>query len=268
MPSVAVVPKVELTIVTAASSNHFSCLMNLLYTLNRFEADTRKVVFNLGLSRDEVLAVSKAGVELRLFEFEQYASFVDIRRNSGCWAWKPVIITDLLTEYRGAVLWLDAGNLVRCRLTNVRMILERVGFYSPVSDGDIRKWTHPGMLHFLSAPNEVLSARNRNGAIVGFNYEFELLRKLAFRWRDLALQESCISPDGSSRANHRQDQALLSLLVALHRREHDLKLIDPIIEIYTHKDNFAAEQVNNLLEARTPKQTIKDFLAWLAIRGL
>ncbi|MEW8015413.1 MAG: hypothetical protein AB2807_11730 [Candidatus Sedimenticola endophacoides] len=85
--------------------------------------------------------------------------------------------------------------------------------YTPHSGGSISDWTHPRTLEFLNASDSLLNRPNLNGAFVAADYQNDKAREVVDRWKKCALERECIAPRGSSRKNHRQDQAVLSVLV-------------------------------------------------------
>lgn len=51
-----------------------------------------------------------------------------------------------------------------------------------------------------------------NGAMVGFSNRNQAALDMLQAWADCSMVRQCIAPLGSSRENHRQDQAVLTLL--------------------------------------------------------
>lgn len=233
----------ELAIVTGADSSHFGPLRNLLMSLELFEPSTRVVVWDLGLTGDERHALE--GHELRLFPFGAHPPHVAMAARS--YAWKPIALAEILHELGGAVLWLDAGDLVHARLHRVRALLAGEGFWSPASSGTIRRWTHPQTLAALGAGPELLDRRNRNGAIVGATLR---AAALVDAWRAAALDPSVITPPGSSRENHRQDQAVLSVLAYQWQPRLGYALEDSRLEVSVHNDRLSPEEARGLLGCR------------------
>lgn len=242
-----------MTFVSAADKGHFWPLLGLLWALHRTEASAfapaRVIVFNLGLSKcqqDHLRAVlaspGLAGleVELRQFAFSHMPRHFDISVEAGCYAWKPVMIADVVDEVGGLVIWLDAGDEPQRRLsTLVRsallppadtvpadgLALWPSGFMSSHTSGSFEQWTHPGTIDFIakrwpstissataSPPGEKADPRrgskilNCNGAFSAFRHNSSTAQQLLQRWRQCAMDKACIAPLGSSRANHRQDQ--------------------------------------------------------------
>jgi hypothetical protein len=201
-------------LVTGADRSHGASLRQMLASVRRHEPDLRVVVYDLGLTTWQRLRIGKRRqLEWRRFEFEKYPAYFDIRVKAGEYAWKPVIIGNLLEEVREPVLWLDAGVVVLEPLTALRAALRNCGFYSPRSVGTIADWTHPKMLAYFGLDADWARDKpNHRAGCVAFDPSFEAARALALRWREGALIRECIAPEGSDRSNHRQDQALLTVL--------------------------------------------------------
>ena len=61
-----------------------------------------------------------------------------------------------------------------------------------------------------------LNKRNFMAGIVGVNNENVAIKNLIKDWKMYSQIEDCISPPGSNRLNHRQDQSILSMLMYIH----------------------------------------------------
>jgi hypothetical protein len=237
-----------LTIVTGASDNHYACLKNLLFSLHIHESATPTVVYDLGLQDAQAKELDRAGFDLRRFPFEQYPPHVDIKVNCGEYAWKPIIVADVLAETGGAILWLDAGDIVLRPLREIRRLLATTGVYSPPSRGTVEKWTHPGTLAYLEVASDLLTKPNRNGAIVGIQSGHNGTSELAASWRRCALDPACIAPPGSNRKNHRQDQAVLTVLMYQFQARYGWELCDELSEVAIHMDRLSRSEIRKLLQ--------------------
>jgi hypothetical protein len=205
----------RLTLVTGADGSHFCSLLQLLTSVVEHEPDMPVIIYDLDLYAYEraVLEERFPGYRVRRFRYEKYPPHVELRRDRGQYAWKPIIVWDALKDTAGPVCWMDAGNVLTARLTGIRGELRSHGFYSPRSKGMIMDWTHPAMLEYFAVDAQwAAGKRNLNGACVAFHPRSLRALKLAKQWRDGALIKECIAPEGSSRKNHRQDQALLTVL--------------------------------------------------------
>ena len=135
------------------------------------------------------------------------------------------------------------------------------GFYSPYSNGKIKEWTHPDTLSFLNCSENLYSRRNLTGGIVGINPKSEFGINLISKWHKLCLIPDCISPIGSSRENHRQDQSILSVIFHQERKNFYFKT-KKISNILSYMDTnyinyqvFNIESVN-LLELRSSRASL------------
>lgn len=204
-----------LNLITAADSSHFKSLLQLLGSVRRYEPGTPVHVYDLGLTsvQLDILCHKFPQYWVKKFDFSRYPPHFNIRNNVGEYAWKPAIVWEVLQTTFGPAVWMDAGNVLVNNLDGIRDQLTKHGFYSPHSPGTIAQWTHPGMLKYLGLAETWRSdARNLNGACIAFDPRSSNINDLAREWYEGAMVKECIAPDGSSRANHRQDQSLLTVL--------------------------------------------------------
>jgi hypothetical protein len=207
-------PVSDLVIVTGSDESHFRSLQQFIRSAREHEKQSTLLVYDLGISPEhrQDLVSEFPGLNLREFRYQDYPDFLNTRLHAGQYAWKPVIVGDVMEEFNRPVVWMDAGNMVLKPLVALRRILASIGFYSPYSQGTISRWCHPGMLQYLKADATLLGKQNLSGGCVAVNPELEGPKALIKQWRDLALVQECIAPPGSNRSNHRQDQALLTVL--------------------------------------------------------
>lgn len=197
-------------IVTASSANHFVPLVQLIVSIKKHEPKTPLLLYDLGLTVQQAEWLKAVdGLEYRLFDFRQYPRHVRLGAES--YAFKPIIIRQALAQYRHAI-WMDAGDeLTGPIVALMGTYLEQHGFFSGVSTGSLRDWTHIGTQRKLDVDGTLLGTRNCNAAFLAFA---QSAHDLYEPWLDCALDVDCITPVESSRTNHRQDQAALSVLVA------------------------------------------------------
>jgi hypothetical protein len=137
---------------------------------------------------------------------------MDIRKDAGAYAWKPLAIANSLGRSARLIVWLDAGDLLTGHLKSLRKFVLSLGFYSPYSSGNIGDWTHPGTLSFLGVSPQILGGPNCNGAVIAFDLKNVAAKTLLQTWARHALEVDCIAPKGANLQNHRFDQAVLSVL--------------------------------------------------------
>jgi len=214
-----------LIVVTAASTNHFGPLQYLLRSLRALRA--RVECYDIGLTAAEVAALPRwDGFLYHMFDFAAHPAHMNVSINAGEYAWKPVIVADVVDRVRASgqaadVLWADAGTYFH----TLDRIADRVrgsrGLWVRASSGTMRQWTHPLMFEYLAADPALYADRsNADATLVGFatgsadaGAREALYRDVVQPWKACAMAKACIAPSGSSRGNHRQDQAVLSYLV-------------------------------------------------------
>jgi hypothetical protein len=205
----------NLLFVSGADSSHFKSLCQLVQSILTHEPNSKIVIYDLGFDKKQTIYFKSTfpAIILREFNYVSYPSYFNIKKNAGEYAWKPVIIESILNEYKCDICWMDAGNIIIKPLDKIRKILNTVGFYSPLSQGKISNWTHPKTLElFNTTDKSTLKKKNLNGACVAASYDNLNARELIGSWSKYAQQKEYIAPEGSGRHNHRQDQALLSVL--------------------------------------------------------
>jgi hypothetical protein len=217
--------KPKLIVVTAASSNHAGALRQMLESLRRLEA--RVECYDIGLTTGEARALPRwDGFFYHRFDAAAYPAYMNTARNAGEYAWKPVIVAEVVERVRSSddpsdVLWADAGCYFHALQPMADRLRKTRGLWVRPSAGVMREWTHPLMFEHLGVnPDDYGEKRNADATLVGFAVGSAapsdgeaVYRNVIQPWRACALVKDCIAPPGSSRQNHRQDQAVLSYLV-------------------------------------------------------
>ena len=226
------------TIVTGASQNHFKTLCQFLRTIPK---GVSVYVYDLGLdesSSNDILREFKDILHLifRKFDYSQYPSYFNINVNAGEYAWKPVIIEEVSKEVNGVLIWMDAGTKIIGSLEPLINIIREQGIYSPVSSGNVSKWTHIETQRYFDIQNdeEFLNRENRAGGILGYNLENNQIKEFIQQMAEYARIKECIAPEGSSRDNHRQDQAVFTILY--YKYFGDRKTRGDYISFSVHND--------------------------------
>ena len=212
--SLNIKPDSKLLIVSASDSTHFKSLIQFIESVQYYENSSQLVIYDLGLTKDEtdIIRLNYPSVSLRIFDYSKYPWYFNIKIEAGRFAWKPVIISDVLHEFKCSTIWFDAGCKLTQPLYRIRNIIKEHGFYSPVVlPGAIKDWAHPQFIKFLNANEEIINKASFNGAMVAFNYNHATAMKLIEKWKVCALEEKCTAPEGSSKKNNRF-QTIFSIL--------------------------------------------------------
>ena len=182
---------------------------------------------------------SKFGIEYRHFDFRKYPGHV---AGLHCYAWKAPIIAEVAEEVGNAsvVMWIDSGATVAQPLRNVvDKTRSNGGYVSDETAKGLARFLHEKVLDYfvahygLAAPlaREIAEKRKRgtnlddhddfsdglkrfrncNGAFSAHVYGSPKYASVTRKWLECSLVKDCTCPPGSTRANHRQDQAALTL---------------------------------------------------------
>ena len=89
----------KLIVVTAASSNHFGALRQMLESLRRLDA--RVECYDIGLTSPEAGALPRwDGFFYHKFDYARHPPHLDVTVNAGEYAWKPVIVAEVVERSR------------------------------------------------------------------------------------------------------------------------------------------------------------------------
>ena len=156
----------------------------------------------------------------RKFDFSHFPAWFDISNEQirGGYSWKVISYYDVLLETKRMIVWSDGGNQL---VPSIEKELHRArvfGLFSPYSGGSLQSWVHGKSLRFLGSNGMVRKIMTGKGMCTGgylfVNYRNETVMKQVIQpLVECAYTRRCISPEGSSRKNHRQDQSILSVLI-------------------------------------------------------
>jgi hypothetical protein len=236
-----------LIFVTGADSSHFLSLIQLLSSIRRFCRNwpflKAVIIWDLGLTSEQLSFLKEYFTEFLTlrFEFNNYPSWMNIKVEAGHYAWKPLCIYETMQLYgerSDALVWLDAGNMLTRTPDKLLEVVKNFSLYSPISDGNVAKWTHRKVLEYFKVEPDsaILDAKNRNGAVLGFDVEIGTIRDFLKSFRDFALDRDAIAPMGSGRHNHRQDQALFTIMYYRFKIKHQLPSVSGYVDLLIHCD--------------------------------
>ena len=235
---------IPIKFLTASDEKFYIPLMNLLKSLKKYYPESEVKIYNLGLNTSQIDNIKQSFKNTKVldFDFSKYPEFLSKRDEYGklgSYAWKSSIIEENKNS-ESLILWMDSANILEHNLNILKLYLLEFGFYSPYSNGKIREWTHPDTLDYLNCSENLYSRRNLTGGIVGINPKSEFGTNLISKWNKLCMIPDCISPIGSSRENHRQDQSILSVI--FHQEKKN---------IY-----FKTKKISNILVNQNPSQVL------------
>lgn len=233
--------KKNLVIVTASDKFFANSLFQLLENLKLQDEIQEIIVYDLGMTPEQVnrLYSKYTDVTYRKFKFDDYPPFfkeVDEYGKMGAYAWKPAIIWEVLNKYKCQVVWLDTGNLINNRFKFVRIVLSNIGFFSPISAGNIKDYTHKKTLNNLNFPKKYKNKRMLTGGFCCFDWDNKESKELLNNWKILSSKKELIIPHGSTPNNHKHDQSLLTLLTYSSKKYRYIPKIKKIFGIKVNQN--------------------------------
>jgi hypothetical protein len=227
-------------IVTGASDNHYLSLVNFINSFIQHNAGTSAhtlIIYDLGIDDvrwNELQTTHQShNFIYKRFDYSKYPEWFNIEVEAGQYAWKPTIIYNTCEEFPDQIIvWMDAGNLIHSDLKLLETFLQTYGVYSSISSGSIRNWTHPATIEYLQCQN--VNEQNRNAACLGFKPQNSFARELLTDFYQCCLDKNCIAPNGSSRLNHRQDQAVFTVLLYKALYKHNNRALYAIMRTLPH----------------------------------
>jgi len=159
-------------------------------------------------------------IEYRKFNYSNYAEHYHITKFPHSYAWKAAIFEEVVLQHRhSSVYRLDAGVLLKkpIFIDDAFMYVRHQGIGTPASDGNLKKWTHRGTVQYLGLNESIYE--DPSTSICAANMVMVDSRNQSFVDNIVkpgvhcSLLVECITPEGSSRANHQQDQSVLSVLI-------------------------------------------------------
>ena len=227
----------EFVVVTGASDNHALSLISFLYSTLLACPQSPLVIVDYGLSSKSLTGLwgnvsqiysirqqlgSFAPIYYRKFNFDNFPKWFQLNTPSrGGYAWKVVSIYDVLTEFKGLVVWSDAGNV----FNNLGVEIQRTrrnGFFSGQAGHSVGVLTHDSTYQFIEEMGwktnvrSIKDKRSCNGANLFFDYwNNTVMTNVVYPYVKCSYTKRCIDPNGSNRRNHRQDQSIISIFVHL-----------------------------------------------------
>ena len=199
---------------TASDNSHFASSIQLLNSVKFFEPSMNVLYFDLGISEELLAILARDFPKVRVVQFDygSYPDFFNINVEAGQYAWKPAAITVAAGLTHENLLWLDAGDLLISNLTLVKRLIARDGIFIMQTSNTVGELTHPATLQYFQA-DALLSRLQLSAAIIGFSRNSSSAMSALSEWQKLCESRQIIAPRFSSRKNHRQDQAVLTLIL-------------------------------------------------------
>jgi len=217
--------EVKCMLVTAADTSHARSLQQLIRSFRKHHKHDPVMVVDLGMTPEDVKEVRSLMDDAMLlvqFPYDDYPDYFNIKKAAGEYAWKPCIIWEALRHLdKIPLIWADAGCRIDGPLDQIIDFTEKVGLYASLTCGGLRGWTDDRCLEYLGIleNEEICKKAMRAATLVAFHPRNKPAVALCKEWATLAQIKECIAPEGSSKLQpnpHRQDQSVLTALLAMH----------------------------------------------------
>jgi hypothetical protein len=224
----------EATIVTAADQLYWRCLYQLLRNVERrrLQRRHRVIAYDLGLQPRTLAQLKErfGWCEFRRFRFEDHPAHVAVA--AGAYAWKPLIVAEVVEAADGPVIWGDSATLfLTGDLGSVLADIRRCGAWAAHGQATLEERCDPLVLETFQVP---LHSRHRPEIMAGlaaFDASNPQARQLARDWAAHARIEAHISPRQPPLRHHKMDQALLTILMFAAEEEGRIRLPGGEIDI-------------------------------------
>ena len=259
-------------LITGCSDNHFMSVVPAMYAMLNASATVNIAFIDYGLLPEQVeelksvfdyihrvhVAMNASSlIVYRKFDFRKAPTWMNIFdcQTRGGYAWKVIGYMDLLSEWKAMGAWIDAGSIINDGIDMELMYAKMEGMYVPPSPGNVGMWTHPSMIQFVESMGLTGKVdRNETNCSSGhFFMDFSnttAVNTIFKPFLQCAYTMKCITPRGSSKANHRQEQAGITLFL------HNAHLVYSARGRYAHYPLFRQEK-NDGIEFEEFKENIK-----------
>jgi hypothetical protein len=230
-------------IVSGASNNHYFTLIQFIESFIFNKVNSTLIIYNLGINEDNWLFLKNNyaihNFIFKNFNYEIYPEWFNININRGEYAWKPAIIYEVFNEYIDEIIvWMDSGNIIVNNLKELFAFIEENGIHSGNTSGNIKQWCHPYTMKILECHDN--TKVNRNGACIGFNTKISWVQDFIRKFYVSCSNKNIIAPEGSNRTNHRQDQAVFTILFYKYLNKYNFKVYEN-----TNWDKFMGYTIHN-----------------------
>lgn len=234
-------------LISGASNNHYLTLIQFIESFILNKVNSKLIIYNLGIDEDKWHFIknkySLNNFIFKIFNYSIYPEWFNININRGEYAWKPAILYEVYSEFNNEIIvWMDSGNIILNNLNELVQIINDNGIYSSITLGTIKEWTHPDTIRLLRCSN--INNINKNGACIGFNTKIMWVKNFITIFYKASLNKNIIAPQGSSRDNHRQDQAVFTILFYEYINHYKFKNYDYNIGYSIHNDLIGSEDSN------------------------
>lgn len=250
----------KLTIVTGANNYYYKSLCQFLNNINEtlFNYNLNLFIYDLGFDENQInelfnlLNVFNKNITYNYvkFDYSKYPLYYNINEKKGEYAWKSACIWETYNVVNsGILIWCDSANLfTESKIEPLIDTIKQQDVYSPSSKHTVKEWTHKKCLEYfnIESDNIILNLQQRSGGMLCFNLDNINIHSIIKEFYELSKLKECIAPQGSNILNHRQDQALFTILYYNYTNMKELENECICFEFHKYKhQNFNNENNEN-----------------------
>jgi hypothetical protein len=206
----------EAIIVTAANQLYWRCLYQFLRNMERRRLHRRHriIAYDLGLQPQTLALLERrfGWCEFRRFRFEDHPPHVAVE--AGAYAWKPLIVAEVVEAADGPVIWGDSATLfLTGDLSPVLEDIRRCGAWAAHGQAMLEERCDLLVLETFEVPVRSRRRPEIMAGLAAFDAGNPEARQLVRDWAAHACIEAHINPRQPPWRHHKMDQALLTILM-------------------------------------------------------
>ena len=247
----------NMLMVTGCSDNHFISAVPAMLACINASATMNIAFIDYGITSNQLmqlafvfdyihkvhLAMNSSSIIIyRKFNFHNAPSWMNIfnPKTVGGYAWKVIGYMDVLFEWNALGAWIDAGSIIYDGVNVEFGYAKKEGMYIPPSPGNVKRWTHPAMIEFVEKTGMMKKVDQTEQNCSSGHFFMDFTNKTAVNmifkpYLQCAYTMKCITPKGSDRSNHRQEQAAITIFL------HNAHLVYSASVKYSHLARFRQE---------------------------
>ena len=229
-------------IMTGGSSNHVITAISCLLSFVREFPHSPVLFIDFGITPEEKclvelcyqliheyhMAVGRSiPLYFRTMDWDHFPDWMHISKamNHGGYTWKPIVIADAFYQWKGIIMWNDAGNYARDGYQRAFRAVYQEGIFLPYDHARLNLKLHMDCYnylieHHLAKPfdRNVTSGR---AIFMLFDYRNSICREnIMIPWIQCAYTRKCMALKNVTKAYHLPEQGVLTVLI----RENNLTL--------------------------------------------
>lgn len=232
----------DILIMTGGSSNHVVTAISCIFSFVREFPHSPVLFIDFGITPEEKCLIElcfqliheyheamgrSIPLYFRTVNWDHFPDWMHITKamNHGGYTWKPIVIADAFYQWKGIVMWNDAGNYAREGYQRAFNAVYKEGIYLPYDHARLDLKLHIDCYNFL-IDHHFAKPFDRNvtsgrAIFMLFDYRNSVCRdNIMVPWIQCAYTRKCMTLKNVTKAYHLPEQSVLTILI----RENNLTL--------------------------------------------